>query len=98
MLTMSISTGLYPTLDLRNANKLHYITLHYITLHYITLHYITLHYITLHYITLHYITLHYITLHYITLLSCSIRRRVAWKRFIGTSEKQLSPPLGQNIN
>ena len=29
--TMSISTGLYPNLDLWNANKLHYITLHYIT-------------------------------------------------------------------
>ena len=29
--TMSISTGLYPNLDLQNANKLHYITLHYIT-------------------------------------------------------------------
>ena len=28
--TMSISTGLYPNLDLKNANKLHYITLHYI--------------------------------------------------------------------
>jgi len=27
--TMSISTGLYPNLDLWNANKLHYITLHY---------------------------------------------------------------------
>jgi len=26
MLTMSISTGLYPTLDLWNTNKLHYIT------------------------------------------------------------------------
>jgi hypothetical protein len=26
MLTTSISTGLYPTLDLWNANKLHYIT------------------------------------------------------------------------
>jgi len=26
--TMSISTGLYPNLDLWNANKLHYITLH----------------------------------------------------------------------
>jgi len=25
--TMSISTGLYPNLDLWNANKLHYITL-----------------------------------------------------------------------
>ena len=25
---MSISTGLYPNLDLYNANKLHYITLH----------------------------------------------------------------------
>jgi len=25
--TMSISIGLYPSLDLRNANKLHYITL-----------------------------------------------------------------------
>jgi len=24
MLTMSISTGLYPTLDLWNSNKLHY--------------------------------------------------------------------------
>jgi len=30
--TMSISTGLYPNLDLWNANKLHYTTLHYITL------------------------------------------------------------------
>jgi hypothetical protein len=27
--TMSISIGLYPNLDLWNANKLHYITLHY---------------------------------------------------------------------
>jgi len=27
--TMSISTGLYPNLNLWNANKLHYITLHY---------------------------------------------------------------------
>jgi len=27
--TMSISRGLYPNLDLWNANKLHYITLHY---------------------------------------------------------------------
>jgi hypothetical protein len=35
--TMSISIGLYPKLDLWTANKLHYITLHYITLHYITL-------------------------------------------------------------
>ena len=26
--TMSISTGLYPNLDLWTANKLHYITLH----------------------------------------------------------------------
>ena len=26
--TMSISIGLYPNLDLWNANKLHYITLH----------------------------------------------------------------------
>jgi len=26
MLTMSIFTGLYPTLDLWNANKLHYMT------------------------------------------------------------------------
>jgi len=26
--TMSITTGLYPNLDLWNANKLHYITLH----------------------------------------------------------------------
>jgi len=26
--TMSISTGLYPNLDLWNANKLHYITYH----------------------------------------------------------------------
>ena len=26
--TMSISIGLYPNLDLCNANKLHYITLH----------------------------------------------------------------------
>jgi len=31
--TMSISTELYPNLDLWNANKLYYITLHYITLH-----------------------------------------------------------------
>ena len=31
--TMSISIGLYPNLDLWNANKSHYITLHYITLH-----------------------------------------------------------------
>jgi len=31
--TTSISAGLYPNLDLWNANKLHYITLHYITLH-----------------------------------------------------------------
>jgi hypothetical protein len=30
---MSVSTGLYPKLDLLTANKLHYITLHYITLH-----------------------------------------------------------------
>jgi len=30
-MTMSISTGLYPKLDLLTANKLHYITLHYIT-------------------------------------------------------------------
>jgi len=28
--TMSISIGLYPNLDLWNANKLHYITLYYI--------------------------------------------------------------------
>jgi len=26
--TMSISTGLYPKLDLWKANKLHYVTLH----------------------------------------------------------------------
>jgi len=27
-MTMSVPTGLYPKLDLWNANKLHYITLH----------------------------------------------------------------------
>ena len=31
--TMSISTGLYPNLDLQNANELHYITLHYTIKH-----------------------------------------------------------------
>jgi len=30
--TMSISTGLYPKLDLWKVNKLHYITLHFGTL------------------------------------------------------------------
>jgi hypothetical protein len=28
--TMSISTGLYPNLDLWNANKLHYITIQFV--------------------------------------------------------------------
>jgi len=35
--TMSISTGLYPNLDLWNANKLCYITLHYMNIKYIQL-------------------------------------------------------------
>jgi hypothetical protein len=60
--TMSVSIGLYPKLDLRVANKLHYIMLRYVMLRYVTLRHITSHYITLHHITSHYITLHYITL------------------------------------
>ena len=30
--TVSISTGLYPNLDLKKADKLHYITLHVLTM------------------------------------------------------------------
>ena len=71
--TMSISTGLYPNLDLWNANKLHYITLHiisYIRSHHITSYIISDH-ITSHHITCHIISHHFIY-HIYHIISCHI--------------------------